>query len=242
MQSEWYDIHIHALPDVDDGAKNIEMTGQMLQQAYSEGTHHIIFTPHYREGMFMTSAERIWEQFEKTKALAKQITPELCLYLGSEIYFDSNSIQHLKNGRVRTLAESSYVLVEFSYQCDYLYLKYALGILAAEGYRVILAHFERYECLKKHFERLEELVRNGVYLQMTAKFAVDVHKSLFSGFFKKVFKEGWVHFIATDAHNSTSRSPGMKGCINCLYRHYHEEYIDDILFNNPHKVILNQFV
>lgn len=41
------DTHSHILPEVDDGAQNIEETRRMLQIAYDEGIRYIIATPHH---------------------------------------------------------------------------------------------------------------------------------------------------------------------------------------------------
>ena len=41
------DMHCHILPGVDDGAKDIDETRQMLRIAYEEGIRCIIATPHH---------------------------------------------------------------------------------------------------------------------------------------------------------------------------------------------------
>ena len=40
------DIHSHILPLVDDGSKSVDMSLEMLDQAYRDGTEEIILTPH----------------------------------------------------------------------------------------------------------------------------------------------------------------------------------------------------
>ncbi|MGL5153084.1 MAG: CpsB/CapC family capsule biosynthesis tyrosine phosphatase, partial [Clostridium sp.] len=41
------DLHSHILWGIDDGAKDREMTLQMLRQAEKSGTRTIVATPHY---------------------------------------------------------------------------------------------------------------------------------------------------------------------------------------------------
>ena len=41
------DMHCHCLPGIDDGAKTMEESLQMLTQAYADGIRTIIATPHY---------------------------------------------------------------------------------------------------------------------------------------------------------------------------------------------------
>ena len=46
------DIHCHALYGVDDGADDLDESRAMIRHAKSQGIDGIIFTPHYRHGMF----------------------------------------------------------------------------------------------------------------------------------------------------------------------------------------------
>ena len=52
-QLEMIDIHAHILPGIDDGARNWEETGRLLEAAWAQGVRHIIATPHF-------SRRRIW--------------------------------------------------------------------------------------------------------------------------------------------------------------------------------------
>ena len=47
MNQGYLDIHNHILPGVDDGAKTIEDTMELLDMEYKDGVRHIIFPPHY---------------------------------------------------------------------------------------------------------------------------------------------------------------------------------------------------
>ena len=41
------DFHCHIIPNVDDGAKNLEQSIEMLKIANEDGTEIICATPHY---------------------------------------------------------------------------------------------------------------------------------------------------------------------------------------------------
>ena len=53
------DMHCHVLPNVDDGAKSVEVSLQMLQIAAEEGITDMIVTPHYQSSRFFTPANVI---------------------------------------------------------------------------------------------------------------------------------------------------------------------------------------
>lgn len=41
-QLEMIDIHAHILPGIDDGARNWEETGRLLEAAWAQGVRHIM--------------------------------------------------------------------------------------------------------------------------------------------------------------------------------------------------------
>ena len=61
------DIHTHLLFGVDDGAKSLEESVAMLEDAKRQGIEKCILTPHYRHGMFPYDKEKIDEHFEILK-------------------------------------------------------------------------------------------------------------------------------------------------------------------------------
>ncbi len=70
------DVHSHILPGIDDGAKTIQESKILLQEAKSVGFEAVITTPHYMEGYY--------EVEEKTrKELIKQLQKETTVQLYS---------------------------------------------------------------------------------------------------------------------------------------------------------------
>ena len=52
------DIHSHILPGIDDGAEDINMAVDMIKLAASNGTAHIVATPHFiSETLYNSSAD-----------------------------------------------------------------------------------------------------------------------------------------------------------------------------------------
>ena len=71
------DMHTHILPHMDDGAKDADMTRQMLQKSYAEGTEMVIATPHFCHGM----DRKRWEAKRQTAweaacGIAEEIHPD----------------------------------------------------------------------------------------------------------------------------------------------------------------------
>lgn len=92
-----YDIHCHILPGLDDGARTTEESIDLLKMEYRQGVRHIIFTPHFRQGMFEATKEDIERAFLNAKKNAEKIAGDLNVYLGCEFYVDSHIIENLEN-------------------------------------------------------------------------------------------------------------------------------------------------
>ena len=56
------DFHTHILPNIDDGARSIDETLHLVQEAQNAGFEVIIATSHYIEGYYETNApeREVW--------------------------------------------------------------------------------------------------------------------------------------------------------------------------------------
>ena len=84
---KFIDMHCHILPEVDDGAKDMEETKAMLEKAYADGIRYIIATPHCHPRRGRTSIDRIQAQVKRVRQEAKQIDEKFGIFLGQEVYF-----------------------------------------------------------------------------------------------------------------------------------------------------------
>lgn len=165
---KYIDIHSHILPRVDDGSSDMKQTLEMLKIAYRDGVRTVIATPHYKEGRYENRAADLTAVFSNVKEQAKELLPDLKLYLGCEIYYSHESISLLEKGWIPTLAGSKYILVEFSPMKDFKFIKNALQECLFAGYLPILAHVERYQCFQGKTSLVNDLIEMGVYIQINA--------------------------------------------------------------------------
>lgn len=235
----YIDIHCHILPGVDDGSPDIETTRQMLKTAWEEGIREMIATPHFHKGRVEVSAEELRTAWEQTASCAQEISKEFQIYLGNELYSSHSLVELLDAGKIFSLAESRYVLVEFSPQKGYSELEALLKQLQMAGYRPILAHAERYECLLKKPYRAEELTDMGILIQVNAASVTGENGFAARMFVKKLLKYEMVHFLGTDAHDMKTRKPLMKKCVSYVAGKYGEDYARRISRENALRILDN---
>ena len=89
------DIHNHSLPYIDDGAKDVNMSIQMLKVASDSGTSDIVLTPHHLNGAFINFASDVIENTRKLQNKVNELNIPIKLHFGSEIHLVPETTEHL---------------------------------------------------------------------------------------------------------------------------------------------------
>ncbi len=229
---KYIDIHSHILPFMDDGAKDTEMSLEMLRIAAREGITDIIVTPHYRKGYYRGERRDMDKVLTQMRDLMKTEGIRINLYPGNEIYYHSELEEKLESGALSSMNDTEYVLVEFSPMEDFMYIRSAVEELFGMGYTPIIAHVERIRCIEQNIEYARTLKNMGCDIQVNAASAMGAVGFWCRRLVHRLLREQLVDYIGTDAHNVDKRSPAMKKCAGMLYRKYDREYVDGILFQN----------
>ncbi len=234
----FFDIHSHMLAGVDDGARDDTMMYAMLDMAYEDGTRALCLTPHYSPYLFGNTSESSQKAFERLKAYAAEKYPDLLLFLGHELGFFGGAAEALASGKCRTLNGTSCILVDFPESVEGYEIKQATERLLALGYKVILAHVERYTSLYDEFEWLQHFVfEKGGMLQINASSVTGAWGSGAKKQCKKLLKAYLVQFIGSDGHNLTTRPPLVSVCMKFLNKHCEERYVADLVWNNAMRLL-----
>lgn len=231
------DIHSHILPYVDDGAKDIEQAINMLKIACSEGIRKIIATPHYHIGRMMANKARCEESIVLLRKKIEELGLELELYLGNEIYYHAEAMEKVNAKSVMSMADSSYVLFEFSPSVDISTIYKGINDAIMEGYVPIIAHFERYNCLADKIKKCEELVGMGALLQVNASSVLGEQGIRTKKYIKKLMKKNLISFVASDAHEDVHRVPKLKECYLYVQKKFGEDYARKIFYDNQNELI-----
>lgn len=234
----YFDIHCHILNGIDDGARNPEVTAQMLKMAYDDGIRGIICTPHYQPGTFDTGkAERVI-RVKHLREIAQKFFPDLRIYEGCECFAASGSIvDDIDRGLSGTLADSRYFLAEFSpYTPGKIIERRLMDILAA-GYWPIVAHAERYFAFEE--EAFRSHIASFCYIQMNADSIMGEDGPKIRKLARKMLSEKIVSFVATDAHGAHHRIPKLSECADYISSNFGEEYAETVLCRNPESIIQN---
>lgn len=231
------DIHCHILPGLDDGSGSLRESIRMLRMAAKQGIYTVIATPHYSVDFENCDPERIRDFCRNLEAAAReQIHPDFRIYPGQEIFYSNRAVELLIHGRLLTLAETNYILVEFLPNVPYSYLYKAVNELVLAGYTPILAHVERYGVLRKP-GRLEELVSMGAQMQINYRSVGRPWYQETTRWCRKMLKNQSIQFLGTDMHNSNTRRPQTQEAELWMAKHLDMKYIIDLCRGNAQKII-----
>ncbi len=242
---DFIDLHCHILCNIDDGAKNAETMYKMLDIAYSDGIRAICFTPHFKIYRFNNEEEisryniAIKERFDTACEYVNQHYPDMKLHLGNEIMYHNDVLDSLISQKCFTIANSSYILIEFPPHIGSYELKNATSKLLRKGFTPIIAHVERYDALIKDFSLLKDIKESGAVIQINSHSVTKLRFGKTAHFVKKALKSNLVDIVSTDAHDAGLLSPSLSKSYKIISRRYGKDYAKKIFFDNQLLILRN---
>jgi len=231
------DTHIHMVPGVDDGARDMDMAIQMLHLAKNEGVNEMILTPHFNSPRYDNRS--VMANYNMLKDYIQTNKIDFEIHLGNEIYLSEEDIAAIVTGQAYTMASSRYLLIELPFHQFYPFHEMMIHDLLENGYRIILAHVERYQIFEDKLQLLQEFVKKGIYCQITADYIINkkTRKRAF-----KLIKSGLIHIVASDGHNIATRPPFMKAAYDIVYKTFGRECAQFLFVENPKLVIVDSVI
>jgi protein-tyrosine phosphatase len=201
------DLHCHILPGLDDGAKTLDDALAMAEDAIADGITHVVGTPH-------ASSDHAFDYARVRAAreeLNERVGDRLTLATGCDFHLNLENLTAIRGDpRPYCINQRDYLLVEFNEFSIPPAMDQMLHELQLAGLRPVITHPERNAILRTHPERLHAWISQGSFVQVTA--------GSLNGVFGPVAQElawvwlakGWVHFVASDAHNTGRRPLKLK--------------------------------
>jgi protein-tyrosine phosphatase len=235
------DMHSHILFGVDDGAKTIHDSINMIRDEVNKGVKQIILTPHFKKRLDNSNLNNISENFEILKNSVADEKLEVELFLGSEVYLDLDYYETIWNDSFYTLAGSDYILIEFSMMDapkNIPEICYETGI---KGYIPVIAHVERYEILYDNNHLISAILDEGVHFQVNASAVINKEDKESHKFVNFLLKNELVSFVASDVHNMDTRGFYLDEAYRAVKKQCSEVYADKIFKTNPRNIIKNKY-
>ena len=196
------DLHSHLIPGIDDGAKTMDDSLEMIRGFKALGYQKVITTPHVMSDFYRNSPEIIIAgKKEVKKALAAE-NIEMEFEAAAEYYLDESYTAKIEKGELLTFGDN-YVLFELPYLAEPPNLATAIFEMQTNGYKPILAHPERYGFWYNNFDNYQEMVDKGVYLQLNMLSLIGHYSPIAQKIAERLIDENMISFLGSDCHNSS---------------------------------------
>ena len=236
------DMHCHILYGIDDGCKTIEESIETIKKMKSAGFDSIVLTPHYIEdSSFKANNNLKLQRLEILKEELLKNNIDVNLFLGNEIFINESIDELIINKEIRSINNGRYILVELPFNNQILNLDDYIYELSLKGYRVIIAHPERYTYFKNDYNEARKLYDSGVLFQVNYGSIIGQYGNGSKKLVKKLLKDNMVDFISTDIHKPDSKLFDRFDEIKRkIIKITGEDKFNEITCNNMVKVINNE--
>ncbi len=214
------DMHSHLVPGIDDGSPDMKTSVELIREMRALGYQKIITTPHIMIDFYKNTPEIIQRGLDRVREQLQRKKIDMEIVGAAEYLIDDGFKVLLKENRVMTFS-NKHVLVELSYfgVPPYLYdLSFDMQI---KGYKIILAHPERYLFWHNNMQKYQELKDRGFLFQLnitslTGHYSEEVRKMA-----QKLIDANMIDLVGSDLHNFYY--------LNLLKKSLYEPYLDKLL-------------
>jgi protein-tyrosine phosphatase len=195
------DMHSHLLPGIDDGVDTLEEAEEIILNLVAMGYRRIITTPHVMSDAYRNTPEGIHQKLQELTAYLREKNIHIPVTAAAEYYLDELLFKMIEtNAHLLTFGDR-YLLFETNFITEPFNLKEFIFLATTKGYKLILAHPERYLYLQNNLAKVQDLLDRGVLMQMnisslTGHYSKPVQQMAF-----KLIDRGMIHWLGSDCHH-----------------------------------------
>ncbi len=206
------DIHSHLLAGLDDGVKSWEESEIVISDFLEMGFQRIITTPHIMNDTYRNDPMGIQVKLDELKKflLTKNINIEI--KAAAEYYLDEVFYAKIINKEPLLTFGQRHLLFETNFLSEPFQLKDFIFQATTQGYRLVLAHPERYSYMT--MAKAEDLRNRGVLFQINTISIIGFYSSPIQKLAREFIDKGWVDLLGSDCHNLIQAEALKKATMN----------------------------
>lgn len=195
------DIHSHLLPGLDDGVKTFDEAVNIISALKDLGYKKLVTTPHIIQDIYKNTPASIKLKHQQLVTILEEKGVEMHVEVAAEYYLDETLLQSLESNEQLLTIAGKYLLFETNFLTEPLNLKQFIFLATAKGYKVILAHPERYLYLNDSMDKASDLIDRGVLFQININSLTGYYSKQAQSMAFKLIDRGWVHWLGSDCHH-----------------------------------------
>jgi protein-tyrosine phosphatase len=236
------DLHSHILPNIDDGSTSMAISLEMARIAVADGVELMACTPHIMPGIYDNSFAGIAESVRLLTGALKKADIPLRICIGADIHVAPTLVTDLQSGKVPSLGGTRYFLFEPPHHVRLPGLISLARKLIESGFIPILTHPERLTWIEDHYETICRIGEAGAAIQLTAGSVTGHFGKRARYWCQRMLDEGRVDLIASDAHDTIRRPPGLSRARDEIIERSGEDVARLLTQSNPRAILENRIL
>jgi protein-tyrosine phosphatase len=234
------DLHTHILWDWDDGPDDLYQARAMCRIAEKDGTKAICLTPHiFRMTRHDNDLGILRQRMVEFVKEMRDAGIDIEFHWGAEVFVHAEVVRAIEKYRF-TIDQTSYIFLEFAAEGVPVGAAGMLSQLLSKGFVPIISHPERNQGFISRPELLFDFVSMGCAAQVTAasltgELGKEVRTA--AGLF---MVNNLVHIIASDAHRTIGRPPGLSRAVEAASRIVGESKARAMVTEIPRAILENR--
>ena len=238
------DLHNHLLPGIDDGAPDLDTALQLAKIAISDGTTHMVCTPHIHPGRYentqasINQALAIFQQGLLEHGLNLQVSAAAEVRFGMELMIGvkTNSIPFLGQWQGKKV-----MLLEFPHGEMPFAAEKLTSWLLQNNIIPMIAHPERNKGLMREPGKLKPFIEQGCLLQVTSSSVAGQFGETAQELAIQFLEKNWVTILASDAHNIEHRPPVLSAGLSVATEILGADAAQRLVIDNPWQIAQQLF-
>lgn len=211
------DMHSHLIPGIDDGAKDITSSLQLIKGFIELGYKKIITTPHILWEIYPNTSDIITKGVTELKAAIDQEGLKIDVHAAAEYFIDDHFEEELRKKTPLLCINNNLVLVEFSMVTAPFDLQKVIFDLQMQEYQPVIAHPERYTYLIRNKAMLEQLKTAGCIFQLNLLSLTGYYGRSVQELAEYLVLNDYYELAGTDLHHSHHLTALQKLAVSPLY-------------------------
>ncbi len=231
------DLQAHVLPGLDDGAADDATAIEMCRVAARAGTRELVATPN-------CAAQHSFDRGEieaKTAALQAQLDGALHLHTGTVLELSHESLGAALPDLSRfSINSRQYLLLRPSGGALTRGVAKLLTAIRDCGYTAIISLPETSTGVQNDLRRVRHWVKRGALIAVGANSLFGLNGTRADECATALLDAELVHFIVSDAHSASRRSPSLDQAFSMVIYRWGEERAQRLLIDNPWAALWGQ--
>jgi protein-tyrosine phosphatase len=232
------DLHCHIHVGVDDGPDDAEEALDLARGLLDVGVTKIATTSHVRPDKgWMNTLETAAASRAALDVILDDAGVALPRVQGAEHYVDEKIFGLPLAGRVVPYGTSKWLLVELPYHGEPPNLMSILYGVRRQGFRVLLAHLERFPYVYEDPDKIEAITGAGHLIQVNLGSLAGSYNKLQQKAAERLLVDGHAAVLAGDCHRLDDIGPYIEKGTKVARKLVGDAMVKKLTIENPQKIL-----